>query len=167
MQTQISFLSEDEGQGEERPPPDLFAEVSSKTIDKWVYKTWRGLMLHICQYEYHIGGFFRHMLCCFIKARCLPPLQETLKPPRCEFLFRVAPEDMCLYQKALGPPANQTSHAYTGTPTGAFQSGPPPKGPCTHIVDKKEPKQGHRNPFKAHVYTIQLHGPFGSLLGPT
>ena len=36
-----------------------------------------------------------------------------------------------------------------------------PKGPCTHIVHIWALKLLYRNPFKAQVYAIWVHGPFG------
>ena len=38
-----------------------------------------------------------------------------------------------------------------------------PKGPSTSIVHKQTKQEGYRNPFKAQICTIQLHGPFGKV----
>ena len=38
-----------------------------------------------------------------------------------------------------------------------------PKAPCTFIVDTLALKYLHRDPFKASVYAIWVHGAFGLL----
>ena len=69
----------------------------------------------------------------------------------------------CLHEVLSSTRAKKAGAAFASQPASVCVASFP-KGPCTFIVYTWPLKLLYRNPFKAQVSTIYVHGPFGFLL---